>query len=190
MTTTHEVQPKGRIAELIRIGIEAWAEAGRLVVERTDAGETLDKIAEEEGIAKELLGKFERIGRGMLYPRLLLSTTEGARALQRCPPSDQEHYANNPVSLVVDRGGRTETLLVQLENLTPSQCAQVFGRNHVRTEAEQKAYLESRMAKALVRRVSVADEGLGYAVQGARVTFQRGCALTKDDLIQILGRMK
>jgi hypothetical protein len=179
-----------KIATLIMAGIEAWLEAGRLLVETLDGGATLEDIAESAGVSKDILARFEQIGRNNLYPRLLASTSPGARALTACPYSEQKNYCHNPVKLLVMHGGQPDTLLVPLDNLTTDQCKQVFCRGHIRDISEQRAYLESKMEADRMQKVYEVEDGAGYVLKGRTVVFKRGVALSKDDLIQILGRMK
>ena len=179
-----------KIASLIMAGIEAWLEAGKLLVEALDNGATLDDIVDSAGVSKDILARFEQIGRNNLYPRLLASTSPGARALTGCPFSEQKHYCHNPVKLLVMHDGQPDTLLVPLDNMTTDQVKQVFCRGHIRDVAEQRAYLESKMESERMQAVYEVEDGAGYVLKGRTVLFKRGICLNKDDLIQILGRMK
>jgi len=179
-----------KVASLIMAGIEAWLEAGKLLVDALDNGATLDDIADSAGVSKDILARFEQIGRNNLYPRLLASTSPGARALTGCPFSEQKHYCHNPVKMLVMRDGEPDTLLVPLDNMTPDQVKQVFCRGHIRDIAEQRAYLESKHESDRMQKVYEVEDGAGYVLKGRTVLFKRGISLSKDDLIQILGRLK
>ena len=179
-----------RLAALIIQGIESWTEAGKLLVHELDNGATLDGIAKAAGLSKDILSRFEQIGRNALFPRLLASTSPGARALTGCPYSEQVRFSEEPVALLVMHDGKADTLLANIDALTPDQCKQVFGRGHIRDAAEQRAYLESKAEQGRVQKVQAIEDGAGYVISGKTVVFKRGVSVTKDDLIQILGRMK
>jgi hypothetical protein len=74
--------------------------------------------------------------------------------------------------------------------MTTDQVKQVFCRGHIRDVAEQRAYLESKMESERLQAVYEVEDGAGYVLKGRTVLFKRGICLNKDDLIQILGRMK
>ena len=178
-----------RIAELITQGIEAWLEAGKILVGMLDEGYTLDRIAENAGISKDILTRFEAIGRNNLYPKLLASTSPGARALIGCGFSEQKQFCHEPIEILIVREGVQDTLKVDLDALTNDQCKQVFGRGHVRSLAEQRAYLESKAEEERTRAVTIAEDAAGYILKGHRVTFKKGVSMGKEDLIKILARM-
>lgn len=179
-----------KISTLIMAGIEAWLEAGRLLVETLDAGATLCEIADESGVSKDILSRFEQIGRNSLYPKLLASTSAGARALSSCPYSEQKYYTENTMSVLVIREDDTDVLQVKLDDLTPEQVKQVFNRGRIRDLAGQRAYLEDKLERDRMAKVAEIEDGAGYVLKGRQVVFKKGCAMSKDDLIAILGRMK
>jgi len=179
-----------KISTLIMAGIEAWLEAGRLLVETLDNGATLNEVAQESGVSKDILSRFEQIGRNALYPKLLASTSAGARALSSCPYSEQKHYVENAVEVLVMRDGQPDTLKVALDDLTTDQVKQVFNRGRIRDLAAQRAYLEDKLERDRMSKVAEIEDGAGYVLKGKQVVFKKGCAMNKDDLIQILGRMK
>lgn len=180
----------GEIAQLIMSGIEAWLEAGKILVEALDQGASLDEISEESGVSKNILVRFEQIGRNSLYPKLLASTSPGSRALSGCTYSEQKHFCHNPLKVLVYRNDEIDSILVDVDSLTNDQVKQVFGRGHVRSESEQRAYLESKLEKERMSKVAEIEDGAGYVLKGRTVVFKKGCQMSKDDLISILGRMK
>ncbi len=54
----------------------------------------------------------------------------------------QETYFHNPPSLLIQNNGDWEQLKVDIHNMTPDQAAQVFSEDHVRTDGEQRAWIE------------------------------------------------
>ncbi len=187
MTTEITLTKVQEIAELIRCGIESWTRAGELTASALDSGEyTLSSLAEETGVSKEMLARFEQIGREQLYPMLLASTSPGARALRKCTYSEQVKYYNEPVPILLEGG---DVLNVPLDNLTPEQTKQAFSRYHAKDLGEQRAHLESSLQAFRTRRLAEVEDQTGYTIQRGRVTFTQGTTLTKDDLIRILARV-
>jgi hypothetical protein len=186
------VQNGKRIAELIARGIEAWLEAGKVLVETLEQGVTLDQLSETTRLSKGTLVQFEQIGRGTLYPRLLIRSgaSPGARALLRCGRSEQEQYCAEPLQLLVLRGEHQDVLRVPLDSLTPDQCKQIFSGSHIRDLGEQRAYLESQAEVLRVKRAAAIHDQAGYTIKGNQVLFQKSTSLGRDDLIQILSRMR
>ncbi len=184
------VQNGKRIAELIVRGIEAWIEAGQVLVETLDQGVTLEQVSDASGLSKDILAQFEQIGRGVIYPRLLTSKSPGARALLRCGRSEQEQYCSEPLQLMVLRGEQQDILRVPLDSLTPEQCKQLFVRGHIRDLGEQRACLESQAEEIRAKRAAVVHDQAGYTIKGDKVVFQKDARLGRDDLIQILSRMR
>ena len=184
------VKDKGKhIADLIMQGIDAWMEAGKILVSMLDEGHTLDRIAESAGISKDILSRFEAIGRNNLYPKLLASTSPGARALMGCGYSEQKQFCHEPIELLVVKGEAHDVLKVDVDALTSDQCKQAFGRGHVRSMAEQRAYMESKAEEDRNRAVAMVEDAAGYVLKNHRVTFKKGLSLGKEDLIKILARL-
>ena len=179
----NELRKSSRVAELITQGIEAWLEAGKILVELLDDGKSLESISEECGLSEDILYRFEQIGRKSLHPQLLANTSAGARALSSCGYSTQSKYIKEPVKLLLNNG---ETLLVKVENMTASQVKQAFASGHVRSEGEQRAYIEAMEEKR--RAQSIVTEN-PYEISGRKVVFRQGVSMTKDELIHVLGRL-
>ena len=177
------------IASLIVQGIESWIQAGKLLVEALDNGSTLNELADESGVSKDILSRFEQVGRNALYPKLLASTSPGANALKICGYSEQKEFCENPVTLVVCKNGTFDNLLVNVDALTSHQAKQVFTRGHVRSEAEQRAYLEDVAEVERKKKINEIEDSAGYIIKGNKVMFKKNVTISKDELIKILGKV-
>jgi hypothetical protein len=94
----------------------------------------------EKGLKPSFLADAERVGRGLLDHRLLLESKPTFKKLAMCPLSEQQEALKNGIRVVVRNG---DVLKVPAFALTPDQANQVFDKDRIRTEPEQKAYLET-----------------------------------------------
>lgn len=176
-----------QFVSLIFEGIEAWTKAGSLLVEMIEEDpDIVDKICDSTpGLSKDVLYRFEAIGRQELYPKLLASSGPGINHLIKMPYSLQKKHSTEPVPVLIDRGNKGyDTLLVSVYNLTLSQCRQVFAKNHIRDAAEQRAVIESEKKAAM--RSGVQTEHLPYYIKGKRLIIRRDTELTKTEIKNIL----
>ena len=189
-TTLANTKPLA-LAAAIQRGIDAWAEAGKILVTLLDEDHmTLDEIAnqsESDFITPEVLAQFERIGRGQVLPALLAAQYPAAPYLERLPMSLQVQATQTGVELLVIHNGQTDTLSVAARHLTKKQCRQVFERNAIRSLAAQRAWLEDQAASTpqpIVRATAA------WTVKGHEVLVNRPCALTKADLLTMLQQLR
>lgn len=131
----------------------------------------------------ETLSRFEQIGRQRLYPQLLLNDSPGIRRLRRLPFDLQKKHSSEPVTLLLSDG---ESLEVDVRNLTPSQAAQVFSSNRLRTIAEQRAWLEDQKTSELA---VPATGNLPYRIVGKTVVFMETCRCSAGDLAKLLAQI-
>lgn len=176
-----------QFVELISQGIESWVKAGRIVAEAVDDDpDWIEKACDAvPGLQYETVRQFERIGRGHIEPRLLLSNTPGSRRLLGLPIEQQQRFLKDPVPVLIKTDAGWETLKTPIDNLTAFQASQVFGDRKVRTEAEQRAWLES---KATVRAAAQIDEP--YRVSGRKLIIFQACQLSAKQLAQLLAQME
>lgn len=182
--TNQDIQ---KFAELVSAGIESFVEAGKIVSRNLDADpEFADKIhAAHPSISVDMVYSFDRIGRGELHPKMLVSNQPGIKKLRRLPFRYQEKYADEPVPLLIKNGNSWETLQVSVYNLTPEQARQVFDADGVRTEAAQRAWIEAAKAKAAP--ISI-DEA--FRVVGRTLVVMEPCKLTARQLAGLLAQME
>lgn len=124
----------------------------------------------------------ERLGSGNLDARLLMTSSCGAAALRRIPGPMQTAAIDKGVEVLIANG---ETLIVQIDNLTPAQARQVFSNDHIRDIAAQRAWLETN-APTVARPMVAAP---AWEVKGGKVNVNRACSLTRLDLARMLAEM-
>jgi len=149
-TITARIQ---QFANLFQKGMDAWLEAGELLVSILDEQPHAREFIATNfpTISPRFLTMFEMVGRHILHHRLLFDDCPGARKLARLPYSLQQVYIDTPLEMVVTTGDNaTDVLLVSFRNLSADQAEQVFNlqAKEVRSQAAQKAWLASRHAEA------------------------------------------
>ena len=176
---------------LVTQGIECWNKAGEIVVRLLDEHNmTIADIAEtSELLTEDIVTRFEQLGRKQLIPCLLVADYPAARHLVRLPYSEQKRAVETSVDLLVCEGKETSVLKVSVENLTPTQCRQVFDGDQVRSIGAQRAWLEDRRATQEIRDV-LSSPGPLYQVRGKRVVFKRPCELSAGQLAQIISEIE
>lgn len=174
------------IFKLILQGVEAWVEAGkRVAAELEQDPDFADNFHEiHPQISVDYIYAFDRIGRIELHPMLAISDCPGAIRLRRLPYAAQEKYVNEPIAILIREGKGWTTLRTSVFNLTPEQARQVFAEDHIRTEAEQRAWIEDKSAKAIVQ----FDEP--FRVSGRKLIVMQPCQLTAKQLATVLAQME
>lgn len=138
-------------------------------------------------IPERTWGQFEAIGRHQIDPRLLLGDGGPHRErIKRLPYTTQRSLLEGePVELLIDEG---DVLRADVRSLTQGQAAQVFAGDHVRTAAEQKAWLLDQERRMRLTKGEPEDT-LPYLIRGSKVTFRKNLTMTLKelkDLIQVM----
>ena len=187
MTKTIDKTKIEKLASLINDGIESWKAAGVIVVELLDGGMSLQEIADEcPELNKDIISRFEQIGRNQVMPRLLIASFPAAKHIMKLPYSEQTRLMDGRVEVIVavtDKG--VDTLNIATRDLTNEQCKQVFGKSAVRDIAGQRAWMESERRKTSLNRVDLVHD-MPYHIVGKHVVFRSSCKLSASDIIRIL----
>jgi hypothetical protein len=160
-----------KFGELVQRGIDAWLEAGKLVVKilDDDPGAVAKICAANPWITPEIVMRFQDIGLGMVLPALMLSDAPGVRMLRGMPIEVQEQYQTQPVPCLMDSSGTMNK--IHVTKLTKAEAERVFGPDGVRSIDQQRAYLKGiqrppseprRRVKLPGRREQVLIFALGY----------------------------
>lgn len=131
--------------------------------------------------------QFESIGRGVVDVRLLLGDGGPHRSrIKALPFALQERILEGEkFDLLVDDG---EVLKVDMRSVTSDQASQLFAGAHLRTPAEQKAWMVDQERKARLAKGDTVDT-MPYARQGNKVTFKKNLTMTLrelKDLVQLM----
>lgn len=176
-----------RFKNLIQDGIDAWVQAGEIIVDLIDNdGRTVADVAHEAGLSANIVGKFEQLGRRQLMPYLLLGGFPAAQKMMSIPYSDQRRLKDETVSVLVQsESGEWTDLQVSPKNLTSAQSRQVFNRGEIRDGAAQRAYIETERMKRKVKDIKT----LPYSIIGKEVVFEAGARLTAKQISSILSQL-
>lgn len=171
-----------QVADLIYQGVDSWLKAGEIIAREMDKNpDFIEQISDQyPDLPVNILYRFEQIGRKQVYPRLLLNDSPGARRLIKMPYALQVKYSDEPMALLTKSG---DSLKVEVRNLTPDQANQAFASDHIRTLAEQRAWLEDKES------FSAAVPASGnppYRIVGKTVVVMQGCKFSVGDLARIL----
>lgn len=173
---------------LFRDGVNAWIKAGEILVELVENDpHVFDYIIQKcPQLNAGLLGRFEQMGRKILHPQLLLTNSPGFAKLQKLPFSMQERFIDEPIPLIVHTEQGTDVLLVKAKDLTKEQANQVFAKDRLRTEGEQKAWL---IQQASTASRPASSNVAPWIIKGGRVQFQQGVSLSAGELATIITQL-
>jgi hypothetical protein len=133
--------------EQVLSGVEAWTQAGALLVELVnECGEgVLSKVERKcPGLNLATLDLFLSIGRRELFPLLAWDESKGAEYLAGLPYDDQERLYKEGVILVERDNDKWNETLTPISQLTAWECKQVFDEHRLRNAREQRAWLLQR----------------------------------------------
>lgn len=132
----------------VRESGDALQEAARMLVLRLDNVPDARQSLLDRGFDVTALRQMERLGRGQIIPQIAASASCGARALGRCPVSEQRTVWENGVEVL--EPDLHDTRRIEVVELSRKQCQQVFGRDGLRSIAQQRTWLEEEARKKAV----------------------------------------
>jgi hypothetical protein len=94
--------------------------------------------------ARRIFLDLEAVGKGLIDERLVTGQVKNSSLLRSLPLPDQQQFIEGSIEVLTENG---ETLLIAGQNLTHDQFRQVFNPTHIRSLAEQKAWIESQKTK-------------------------------------------
>lgn len=193
MNETAQAMMIDEFLQNFRKGVESWVKAGEVLLKLVDDDpHVYDAILKKEPLLNaRILSRMEDMGRRTLHPMLALGGSAGCRALAKLPMSQQERYLKESVPLVVHTPkGDTDVLLVKVQDLTPEQVKQVFDRDRIRTQGEQKAQLmQDVMHKTSKTSKQPKIVEMPWKIVGGKVEFLQGVRLTAAELATILAQL-
>jgi len=80
-------------------------------------------------------------------------------------------------------------MMVEVKNLTQSQCKQVFDRTCLRSIGGQRAYMEAKKEESRLQAVPAEVQPL-YKVKGKKVIFTQACEVSARELARILSEIE
>lgn len=186
MQTVTKTNAVEEFYSLVMQGVNAWIKAGEIVAKQVDIDpEFPDKInAAHPEISTDFVLAFDRIGRRLLHPDLLMDDSPGTCKLRELPFEVQQRHVSAPVTLLTVDGAKYDQLSVDVRNLTSSQARQVFCKTGVRTVAAQRAWLEDKRSKQSV------PSNEPYRIVGRKLIVMEPTTFTPKQLAQFLASME
>ena len=168
---------ESEFVEALESGVQSFAAAGKILVKMMDADkDVVERLRETRNIPASLLRSLEKIGRGTMLPEMFTEP-----ALARLPLSEQKQIVRGDVDMLTfDAEGEPTTLKVNLLLASADVRGQVVNGTHIRSLAEQRAYLASINNR---NQPSEKSEPPSWRVVGRVVRVRSGVDLTQGDLI-------
>ena len=142
--------------------------------------DTLIEIAKEFGYETALFPDFEKIGRGMMDERLIYGGGKGKRFIIKLPLSTQKDLLDNGADLVVADGTVRHIDVIKLEST--EQCKQLFDGTKVRSETDQKVYIDHIQVYEDAPKQAVEP----WFIKRNEVVVPQPCTLTRIVLLNML----
>ena len=183
MNTITRIPTSAELAASLRqIGDDLIGIARDLVAAIDTRPETVSELI-TIGINRELIRRMERIGRGQISQRLVLSNSASTKCLMSLPLSEQEAALDKGVE-VLD-GDETTLRHIPVHELSTAQVRQVFAGDRIRTVAEQRTFLRERSRSTAAAPELTRD----YKVNKDCVAILRPCKVSRSLLAQWLAEM-
>jgi hypothetical protein len=186
MTNHEELDPINSFIHFLMQGIQSWMKAGDIAREqlKQDPDWGLKVAEKNKVVTAQAVARFANIGTKWI-PELAISDCPGAKKLRNLPIQIQNEVFHSQVPLLIKSQDGWEVLKTDLHALSSDQAAQVFANDHVRTDSEQRAFIEDKKAKASSER---ADET--YRIVGNEVIFMAGTRCKLKDLKRITEELR
>lgn len=133
--------------DLVNAGIAAWKRAGELLVSMVEKDPlTFKKIRRQcPTISSDILLAFERVGRRLIFPKLLLDSSPGSKRLLSMPYEMQERFSSEKVQILVKwHPEKPQFTEKHIQELSAPEVEQVIGVDDVRTLEQQHMFVSMR----------------------------------------------
>ena len=181
-----EIVKHDYVAEFKKVfsgAIEGIVKASEIYVKAIDEN-PLNKVKFIEScsdfIPTDAWAGFEAIGRRWMHPKLLMGGGgKYSKNIKKLPYSDQRQIFEGARFDMLTSSG--EILKVDVRQIEPAQAEQMFDKSHIRSVAEQKAFIESRKPDKPSNSVEVP-----YTFVRNGVHFTKDTVVNKEQLRRIL----
>ena len=132
-----------------------------------------------------LLRNLERVGRGQLDSRIAAGGIPYGNKLARLPMSEQRQAIDGQLMLLTSAG---DTLQVSVNTIMPAQAKQLFDVDHIRSLAEQRAWMEAKLVEATVN-TKRATRGPIEIDRKHKCIVVNGVRISAEDLASYLAKL-
>jgi hypothetical protein len=188
LLTRLEINEKAQeLCKLIFGGLDMWIKAGEILIEMMDDDpEIISKLCTSNThLTRPILNKFEKIGRKVYDPRLILRNCVGYTKARKLPYSVQQSLLKDKIKVAVSSTS-DDHRLVDLGDMTPSDAKIIFAPDKVRTINEQKAFIKADNQSSDLKKATVNKP---YIIHDGEVTFRKGVTLDIAGMAAIMSQM-
>jgi hypothetical protein len=179
---------------LVKAGIESWSRAAEIA--RAEIDKDIgwpDKVCEKypNFVSPAVINRFAGIGLKYI-PQLALIESAGAKRLRKLPLALQQKYINEPLPVLIkgENGRGYEPLLLNFCDMTPDQAAQVIAHDRVRTDSEQRAWIEDRKKRKSDEELPQRNAGLPWRAVDDEIEVTVPTRFKTTDLLEMLRELE
>lgn len=173
------------LGKALSLTVESITRAAACIAVMRQRGMDLSRV-ESSPLYKVL----NRVAAGNLLPEVVTSYA-GNEVLRRkisALPTDSQSELCEPDATVKVLTIDGKTRKVRPIDMTPSEIAQVFARDHIRNDAEQRGYIEDRK-RAAIRKPQPNGDGIAVDTRKKKIVCPDGTELTLADLLKYAGML-
>jgi hypothetical protein len=177
-----KIYTANEIAQRLTSNASDLAEIAKDIASAVDVNPNFIKELQSLGVARDLVLRLERFGRGQIHQRLFAATSAGAIRIIHCSLSEQTDALENGVE-VLD-ADETTVRRIPLHELSTKQAVQTINGQHIRSIGEQRTYLRDRKPH-----LPAGEPEKGYIVKRGLIETTRPMRITREILVQWLAEV-
>lgn len=143
----------------------------------------IDVVHEELGISREVMRNFMLVARGTLHEKIALGTVPYGNALRDLSIEEQTEIVETGIPVIKRVGKAWQTKRMKTDQMPTEIRKQVFDGRRIRTEAEQKEYVERLESTSRARKAKVKKQ---WEIKDGKLIVNTPTSFTTGDLAKIL----
>lgn len=143
-------------------------------------------VHEELGISREVMRNFMLVARGTLHEKIALGTVPYGNALRDLSIEEQTEVVEKGIPVIKRVGKAWKSNHIKTDSMPTEIRKQVFDGKRIRTESEQKEYVERLESASRARSAKVKKQ---WEIKGGKLVVNTPTSFTTSDLAKILSDM-
>lgn len=143
----------------------------------------IDIVHDELGISREVMRNFMLVARGTLHEKVALGTVPYACAIRELSIEEQTEVIEKGISVIKRVGKTWKSTKMKTDQMPTEIRKQVFDGKRIRTEAEQKEYVERLESMTRARKAKVKKQ---WEIKDGKLIVNTPTSFTTSDLARIL----
>ena len=169
--------------EAFHSGLNGLKRAGDILVKMLEADPTVkDRIIEHHGLPHSTLNMLEKIGRGVVLPKIAWTYPR----LERLSIGDQRRAVEGSVPMVIVKGNDVDTIQVNLLRASKEVQDQILSGDHIRTPDEQRAFLMGKANSEAMKQKSDGAKKMPWRRVGKTIHVDAGTILDRSAILTML----